>query len=926
MGGVSPIMSAIMHDVEPPWPVNEPDRLERLKSYCVLDSQPDPRFDELTRLASRHFGVPMALVSLVDEARQWFLSRHGLAAAATARRVAFCAYTILEDRVMVVPDALADERFATNPLVTDGPRIRFYAGAPLRAPDGALLGTFCVLDRVARPDFDAEAVRDLEAFARLVMLEFEARAERAAAKREEAHRRAIVEAAADAMIVIGEDGIIRSVNPAVRRLFGYEAEELVGQPVGVLMPEPERSQHAAYQRAYLETGTRKIIGVGRTLEGVRKDGTRVPLDVSIAEWAADGERCFTGILRDATERQEAESQLRASQALIASVLESAPDPIFAKDREGRYILANAACEKALGHPGAVIGHGDRHFFPAEVAERLVAADQRVMATGQAVTLEEALTCPATGETRFYVISKVPLRGDDGTITGLAGVARDITAAKRAEEALRNSEARLRSLVENAAQIMWLARPDGSIEFANEAWRQFTGSSLTERTRWEALHPDDAKRIYEIRTRSIAAGEMYGGEVRIRGVDGAWRWHLVRVVPLCEGQRVIAWVGTATDVHELQRAREAAEAADRTKGRFLAAASHDLRQPLQSIMLFAEALRPHVTGEAGQGKMAHLMRGLDILQGLLNELLEVSRLDAGLVKPAIGEFDLSGLLSRLSDVYAPLAAEKGIAWQVTGCAVCARTDRALLEQMLRNLIENAIRFTNAGQVSIACRTEGARVWVDVKDTGIGIPEDQQGNVFEDLQQLGNPERDRNQGLGLGLGVVRRLSRMLDHPVVVSSIPGKGSRFSLAVPVVEVPQKGALPPALGAESDNKAPFVVAVDDDPIVLMGIVAMLRQWKCDPLGASSTDEALEQLRRDGRRPDVMLVDYRLREGRTGTEAVLKVRELHDDTVPAVIITGEIGPEPQRDAAEHGLDLLHKPVTPRLLRSVLQRWVRVMAT
>ena len=170
-----------MSSPEPPWPLNEPARLDRLKGYCILDTPPEPVFDRLTRLAARAFGMPIALVSLVDEGRQWFKARHGLPVHQTARRLSFCAYTILEDRPMVVPDAMADERFADNDLVTGEPFIRFYAGAPLRTPEGLLLGTFCVIDHQPRHDFGEQEQDDLGEFARIVMHEFEMRAAQRAA-------------------------------------------------------------------------------------------------------------------------------------------------------------------------------------------------------------------------------------------------------------------------------------------------------------------------------------------------------------------------------------------------------------------------------------------------------------------------------------------------------------------------------------------------------------------------------------------------------------------------------------------------------------------------------------------------------------------------------------------------------------------------
>ncbi|PWC37981.1 histidine kinase [Azospirillum sp. TSO35-2] len=379
-----------------------------------------------------------------------------------------------------------------------------------------------------------------------------------------------------------------------------------------------------------------------------------------------------------------------------------------------------------------------------------------------------------------------------------------------------------------------------------------------------------------------------------------------------------------DIDEIHRAREAAEEADRSKNRFLAAASHDLRQPLQSILLFAEALRPHLADATGRERLDRLQHGLDVLKSLLDGLLDISRLDAGIVAPQVEEFRVSDVLGPLDDAYAPIAHGKGLEWQVMPCGATVRSDRVLLGRMLRNLVENAIRYTESGRVLIDCTVQGDRLRIEVRDTGCGIPADQLGRIFEEFHQVGNPERDRAQGLGLGLAIVRRLSKLLDHPVDVRSCPGGGSLFSVAVPYAAMSaEPAALPPAKPAPVNGAHQrLAVVVDDDVIVLMGLEAMLREWGYEVLAADSTDRALERLTKAGRRPDVLIVDYRLRGGRIGTEAVVRIRAMYDRNIPGIIVTGEIGAEPQSDAVAHGLGLLHKPVTPRLLEAALAQHFR----
>ena len=500
--------------------------------------------------------------------------------------------------------------------------------------------------------------------------------------------------------------------------------------------------------------------------------------------------------------------------------------------------------------------------------------------------------------------------------------RQMQANEAASAALRASEERLRALVENAPHMMWVNHPDGTLEFVNAAFRAYTGRMTTEANRMDDLHPDDVGHVQAIRARAIAVGAPHEYELRLRRADGTYRWHLSRTHPIHQGGRIVAWYGGAVDIHDIHRARDAAEEAGRSKSRFLAAASHDLRQPMQSILLFAEVLRPHLTDGPGLDALGRLQHGLEILKGLLDGLLDISRLDAGIVAPQLEEFRASDLLRSLDDAYAPLAQEKGLDWRVSPCHTAIRSDRVLLGRMLRNLVENAIRYTDQGGVTVECTLQADHLLIGVRDSGCGIPADQIHRIFEELYQIENPERDRNQGLGLGLAIVRRLSDLLDHPVTVHSQSGQGSLFSIAVPLATEDRAAEPQPAEAAPAPperGETRLAVVVDDDPIVLAGMESILHAWNFDVIAADSTDHAVESLERDGRRPDILIVDYRLRDKRIGTEAIQRIRAMHDPGIPGLIVTGEIGTEPQNDALRYGFHLLHKPVTPRTLAAALNR-------
>jgi CheY-like chemotaxis protein len=250
----------------------------------------------------------------------------------------------------------------------------------------------------------------------------------------------------------------------------------------------------------------------------------------------------------------------------------------------------------------------------------------------------------------------------------------------------------------------------------------------------------------------------------------------------------------------------------------------------------------------------------------------------------------------------------------------RSDRMLLGRIVRNLVENAVRYTESGHVALRCRTTGAgALSIDVCDTGIGIPAEETERIFEEFHQLGNPERDRTHGLGLGLAIVQRLARLLGHSLEVRSESARGSVFTVTVPLAEAAATAAADVAVEVAGIGCGRLAVLVDDDAIVLLGLQAAFEEWGYETLVAGSTEQAIGKLKAAGRTPDFVVADYRLRDGRVGTEAILKIRELTGTAVPGIILTGETGSECRRDAAAHGLGIAFKPITPRQLHDAVQR-------
>ena len=365
-------------------------------------------------------------------------------------------------------------------------------------------------------------------------------------------------------------------------------------------------------------------------------------------------------------------------------------------------------------------------------------------------------------------------------------------------------------------------------------------------------------------------------------------------------------------------REEAEQASQAKTRFLASASHDLRQPLHTISLLVGVLRRQaVAPEVGQ-LVLHIDASVAAMEALFVGLLDISKLDAGTSRPVLGDHALAQLLHRVAANHGPQAERKHLRLAVapTHCAV--RTDAVLLERVLGNLVSNAIRYTQRGKVLVGCRRRPGGVELQVWDTGIGIAPAHLPQLFDEFFQIDSPERDRGKGLGLGLSIVKRTLDLLGHPYTLRSTPGQGTCFSILLPLAEALPVVATPPGSGASGGCIAgAFIVVIDDEADTRRAMQALCHNWGAHTLVAASAEECLDLLAEHLRDPDLILCDYRLRQRQDGLRAVSQIRACIGQAVPAIIVTGDIAAADLQRIAGAGLPLLHKPVgADRLLAAV----------
>jgi two-component system, sensor histidine kinase len=370
--------------------------------------------------------------------------------------------------------------------------------------------------------------------------------------------------------------------------------------------------------------------------------------------------------------------------------------------------------------------------------------------------------------------------------------------------------------------------------------------------------------------------------------------------------------------ELSRRTEEAETANEAKSRFLIAASHDLRQPMQAIVLRARALSDLALPVEAKVITAHMDDAIGNMLELFDRLLDISQLETRAVVPHVTTFALKPLFARLQECYRDQAWEEAIELTVEPTPFWVTSDAVMLERILKQLLDNAVRHATRRSVALRARRLGDEVALEVRDTGPGIPRENHKDIFKEFVQLNNPQRDRRRGLGLGLSIVDRLARLLGHRLELESAVGEGSAFRICVPQAQARPALRIVPTTNVSGESLKGLLVAVlDDTQDVLEALNAMLRRWQCETIAATNSEVLTHAMRRAERMPDILICDYRLAETRNGIEVILALRRDLGMTCPALLITGDVVLRQDDTLTAADIVVLQKPVRPAALRGLL---------
>jgi PAS domain S-box-containing protein len=470
--------------------------------------------------------------------------------------------------------------------------------------------------------------------------------------------------------------------------------------------------------------------------------------------------------------------------------------------------------------------------------------------------------------------------------------------------IQASEEKYRLAMEATQDGLWDWDVTTGSVYYSPGWNSIIGEKDTQNnySTWEdRIHPEDKPRILET-LGSHLAGEstVWQEEHRLRNIDGAWIWVLGRgrVVKHDRHGNPLRMVGTMSDIDArkqaekvLAEAKETAELANISKTRFLAAASHDLRQPLQAISSHTDLLAISNTAPALAKPIKQLGDATLAMQELLEGLLDISKLDTNTMRPEMRAFSVSSLLSQLRDQYQSIAMEKGLTLELMPCTAVVRSDPTLLRVILQNLISNAIKYTHRGEVIVECRPGGDLIRIEVRDSGIGIAEDEQEAIFEEFYQLDNPARDRNKGTGIGLAIVKRMANLLNHPFHMHSVLGKGSSFAIEVPIadkVREETQAAHPGTAKSDNESTGSSILLIEDDEIVLDANYGLLKTLGYEVIPVSGVEAAMQWIASEATPPEIIISDYRLPGDFSGTELIQQIRTKAGSLIPAIILTGDV--------------------------------------
>lgn len=808
----------------PEIPADESDRLVALDRYHILDTLPEQVYDDLTQLAADICGTPIALISLVDRDRQWFKSRVGLNATETPRDISFCGHAVAAKATLNIPDASQDPRFADNPLVTNDPNIRFYAGVPLITHDYYALGTLCAID--SQPHNLTEAqIRQLEALSRLVVNQLELRLNRNSTESQLdavlSLKQAILDNANFSIIATDLNGTIQSFNRAAERMLGYDASEIVGKTSPAIFHEfyeiASQAQHLTQELntdipVGFEVFTAKA-KLGQVYERewtyIRKDGSKFPVMLTITAIRTESGEItgYMGFAKDITSQKQAEKEVKditsaLDQTAIIAITDIQGTITFVNDKFCE--ISQYSREELIGQNHRLLssGHHPRSFF-VEM--------WRTIASGQ--TWRAEIKNRAKDGTFYWVDTTiVPFLNEDGKPYQYLAIRKDITARKAADIELQ----KLSVIASKTDNVAIVTNAHGEIEWVNDSFHKLTGYTLAEvigKKPGDFLQGEKTSQetVNSIRE-ALAKHEPFSGEILNYSKDGKAYWLSLNINPVFDDDgELIQFIALESEIttrkeieiklrkevegamKKLNVMNERLEVSNRELLDFAYVSSHDLQEPLRKIQAFGDRLKSTCQDSLNEKGLDYLERMLNAAsraQILINDLLDFSRVTtkAQPFQPIKLSEVLEGVLSDLE-----VRIEKsGVILEVDPLPI-VEADALQMRQILQNLIGNALKFIREGvtpmvQVRSRVYMENEQEWCEIRviDNGIGFEQQYAERIFQIFQRLHG--RKTFEGTGIGLAICRKIAERHNGTLIAQGELDQGATFIFTLPTHQL--KGDL----------------------------------------------------------------------------------------------------------------------------------------
>ena len=749
-------------------------------------------------------------------------------------------------------------------------------------------------------------------------------------------QRRFFEVATDILVITGNDGFFKKVSPACERVLGWTPEEMVSKPWYDFVHPDDVQKSMSESQANLD-GKEAIAFENRYRH---KDGSYKWLS-----WRAkaDVEKgIIYGAAVDITSQKTFADQLRESELLFRTMAESISQLAWMGDETGALFWYN---QRWYDYTGTTFeemkGWGwEKVHDPVEL-KRLLVTWRKALETGEA--FEETFPLRSKdGEFRWFLTRANPIRDEKGKVLRWFGTNTDITEQRELAARLQEAKDRFEYVTEAMPQLVWIDRgDDGSCYYMNQQWTAYTGAKLDDLLgyKWlDFLHPDDKERTAEAWNMAVAGKADYDIEYRIRRYDGEYRWFKVRGVPHIEDESIVTnWYGTCTEIQDLVEAREKAEAANIAKSEFLATMSHEIRTPMNAVIGLSTILASTAPLTPRQTEFIRTLRlSADSLLGLINDLLDIAKIEAHTVELEIIPFSVDALMHEIVSMMSMRATEKNLNFEYKGQNLKNKTflgDKTRIQQIVVNLCSNALKFTERGGVTIyasyadnALSQSVKNVCLIIEDTGIGIPPDKLETIFHKFVQADSSINRKYGGTGLGLAITKTLAEIMDGTITVESSYGKGSKFTVCLPL-ELEKEGKLneenlgiaPATLSEVIETRRPRVLLVEDYAPNVMVVTAYLDQFGYSYDVASNGRIGADMARKGDYFAVLMDVQMHQMNGFAATQ-LIRSNEQHDQKPPLHIIgmtAHAMAGDRERCLAAGMDDYIAKPFSPKDLQDKL---------